>query len=81
MLKFGVFRLNQAKFSKEVNLGGELAGGLYLGVQLAGAERLACIWVVSWKELGDVMFLVYLTHIFRIHGRYLMLEGCPKISF
>ena len=23
---------------------------MYLGGQLAGAERLACIWVVSWQE-------------------------------
>ena len=57
------------------------ATGLYLGGQLAGAERLACIQVVSWQEQSDVMFLGYSTHIFRIHGRYLMLEGCPKSSF
>ena len=38
-----VFRLNRAKIRKVVNL----------GVQLAGAERLGCIWVGSWQELSD----------------------------
>ena len=57
------------------------ATGLYLGGELAGAERLACIQVVSWQEQSNVMFSVYLTHIFRIHGRYLRLEGCPKSDF
>ena len=42
-MKTAVFRLNSAKISKVVNLGGELAG----------AKRLACIWVVSWQERSD----------------------------
>ena len=29
------------------------ATGLYLGGELAGAERLACIWVGSWEERSD----------------------------
>ena len=37
----------------EWGVGRSGATGLYLGGQLAGAERLGCIWVGSWQERSD----------------------------
>ena len=37
----------------EWGVGRSGATGLYLGGELAGAERLACIWVDSWQERSD----------------------------
>ena len=62
-MKIAVFRLNSAKISKVVNLGGELAG----------AKRLACIWVVSWKERSD--WLVFGWSVGRSEATGLYLGG------
>ena len=72
VLKIGVFRLNSAKISKVVNLGGELAG----------AERLACICVVSWQERSDWLVFEWGVGRSRVTGLYLggHLAGAERLA-
>ena len=49
------------------------ATGLYLCVWLAGAERLACIWVGGWQEQSD--WLVFVCVVGRSGATGLYLGG------
>ena len=46
------------------------ATGLYLSGQLAGAEQLACIWVVSWQEQRDWLVFGWAVGRSRATGLY-----------
>ena len=54
-------------------IGRSEATGLYLGGRLAGAKRLACIWVVDWQEQSN--WLVFGWWIGRSEATGLYLGG------